>query len=169
MASVAQPEALHQTAALAGRSVVARIRRLIVVAVVAIAGYATFTMASRGYCPGGVTAEGAFIDGAGNPTDVAATCVNLTLQPSGLVYLAVAVIVIGAVTQVLRRAHDEMSAIRCLDRAATLVAILAVASVTISQVWFFMIPIADWNGTGTFFYPFPFGSVDMDVTPTTNS
>ena len=28
-----------------------------------------------------------------------------------------------------------------------------------------MIPITDWDGTGTFFYPFPFGSVELDTEP----
>ena len=43
--------------------------------------------------------------------------------------------------------------------------ILAVASVVISQVWFALIPITDWDGTGAFVYPYPFGAVDMQITP----
>ena len=32
-------------------------------------------------------------------------------------------------------------------------------------VWFRMIPITEWDGTGTIFAPFPFGSIDVAITP----
>ncbi|UNK69589.1 hypothetical protein [Microbacterium sp. H1-D42] len=152
------------TSALPGFEVVARIRRLLVVGVLAALGYAAFMSASKGFCPGGVS-DGGFIDAAGNPTDVAPTCVNLTLRPSPLILAAIAVIVFWALTRVLRRAVDVPSAIRIVDRAAAAIVILVVASVVISQVWFALIPLTDWDGTGTFFYPFPFGSVDMQTSP----
>lgn len=144
-----------------GAPVVVRIRRLVVVAVFAAVAYGVFMSASKGYCPGGVTGDGAFTDAAGRVVEVAPTCINLTLGPSGLIFLAIAAIVIGALTVVLRRANDQASAMRYLDRSAALIAILVVVSVIISQVWFAMIPITEWDGAGTFFYPFPFGSVDL--------
>ncbi|MDE0546138.1 hypothetical protein [Microbacterium sp. C7(2022)] len=162
-------EVHDHAAALPGAAVIARIRRLLIVAVTAVAGYAMFMTASKGYCPGGITGDGRFLDAAGNPTDLAPSCISMTLQPSGLVYLALAAIVIGALTRVLNRAGDESSAVRILDRAAAIVAIVAVASVIISQVWFSLIPITSWDGTGTFVYPFPFGSVEMTTSPMTGS
>ena len=43
----------------------------------------------------------------------------------------------------------------------------ATSDPVVSQVWFALIPISDWDGTGILFYPFPFGAVDMVVTPMT--
>jgi hypothetical protein len=136
-----------------------------VVGLAAAVGYSMFMTSSKGYCPGGVTADGSFIDAAGNATDTAPTCVNLTLQPSPLILAAIAAIAFAAITMVLRRAADIPSALRYLDRAAAAIVILAVISVAISQIWFAMIPITDWDGTGTFFYPFPFGSVELRTEP----
>ncbi|GAA3871353.1 hypothetical protein GCM10022381_13060 [Leifsonia kafniensis] len=145
--------------------IVARIRRLIVLAMISALGYSAFATASKGYCPGGVNADGSFIDAAGNATELAPSCISLTLQPSVLIFIGIFAIVIGALTFVLRRAHDVPAALRYLDRGAAAVVILVVASVAISQIWFAMIPITDWNGAGRFFYPFPFGSVDLVITP----
>lgn len=160
-----QSDLVHVAPALPGAAIVARIRRLIVVAVFAAVAYSAFMSASKGYCPGGVTADGSFTDAIGNVVDIAPTCINLTLRPSGLIYLAIVAIVIGALTMVLRRASDQASAMKYLDRAAAGIAILVVLSVIVSQVWFGLIPITDWDGAGTFFYPFPFGSVDLVTTP----
>ena len=93
------------------------------------------------------------------------SCISLTLQPSVLIYIPIIAIVLTAINSVLRRATDLPTALRYLDRAAAAILILAIAAVLISQIWFSLIPITDWNGSGTFFYPFPFGSVDLDVTP----
>lgn len=154
-----------EASSLPGVEIVARIRRLLVVGLVAAVGYSMFMTGSKGYCPGGVNADGSFIDAAGNTTDTAPMCVTLTLQPSWLVFFAIAAVAFGALTMVLRRAADVSSAIQYLDRAAAAIAILTVASVAISQIWFAMIPITDWDGTGTFFYPFPFGSVELETEP----
>lgn len=146
---------------------IARVRRLIVVAALAAFGYGAFTTGSAGYCPGGVTGDGRFLDADGKATEAVPSCVNLTLQPSGLIYVAIVALVIGALTMVLRRATDERSAIRYLDRAAAVIVILAVVSIVISVVWMRMIPITDWDGAGTFFSPFPFGSIDVNISPMT--
>ena len=160
-----EPEGVEDADALPLRPIVARIRRLVVFAMLAAIGYTAFTVASKGFCPGGVNADGTFVDAAGNDTQLAPSCINLTLQPSVFIYIGIFAIVIGALTFVLRRASDVPTALRYLDRGAVMVVILTAASVAISQIWFAMIPITDWNGTGTFFYPFPFGSVDLTVTP----
>ncbi|MFU8948041.1 hypothetical protein ACLRGF_15065 [Mycetocola zhadangensis] len=138
-------------------------------AVLAVVGYGVMAAASKSYCPGGVTADGTFIDAAGDPVEAAPMCISLTLGPNGLIYLAVALIVITTLTAVLRHATDVPSAVRYLDRAAAAVTILVLASVIIAQIWFAMIPVTDWNGSGTFFYPFPFGSVELVTSPMTTS
>lgn len=165
MSQASQLETPPATPSVPGAEVLARVRRLLVVGLIAAFGYSMLVHAGKGYCPGGVNAGGSFIDAAGNVTDTAPICVSLTLHPSVLVYVAIAVVAFGALTLVLRRATDIPSAIRYLDRAAAVIAILTVASVVISQIWFAMIPITDWDGTGTFFYPFPFGSVEFETEP----
>ncbi|MEV8176290.1 hypothetical protein [Microbacterium sp. NPDC079176] len=165
MSQTARRDAPTTESAVPGMEIIARVRRLVVVALVAALGYSTFMTSGKGYCPGGVAADGGFIDAAGKATETAPTCVYLTLQPSPLILFAFAAIVLAAITAVLRRAQDIPSAIRYLDRAAAAVAILAVVSVAISQIWFAMIPITEWDGTGTFFYPFPFGSVELTTEP----
>lgn len=155
--------ALMPATALPGARIVARIRRLIVVALVATLGYAAFMTGSKGYCAGGVSPDGGFIDADGTPTDTATSCITLNLRPSILAYAAIIAIVLGVLTKMLRRATDEACAVRYLDKAAAAIAIIAVASLVISQIWFLLIPITDWDGTGTFFFPFPFGSVDVAI------
>ncbi|QDE36009.1 hypothetical protein FIV50_15160 [Microbacterium foliorum] len=165
MSQTSRSEAPLQASSLPGVEIIARVRRLLVVALAAAAGYSIFMTSNKGHCPGGVAADGSFVGASGNATDTAPTCVTLSLQPSALVFVAIAVIAFAAITLVLRRAADIPSALRYLDRAAAAIAILAVTSVVISQIWFVMIPITDWDGTGTFFYPFPFGSVDLTTEP----
>lgn len=163
MAHTSRSEISLKASSLPGVEILARVRRLLVVGLVAAVGYSMFMTGSKGYCPGGVNTDGSFIDAAGNATDTAPSCITLTLRPSGLVFVAIIVIAFSALTMVISRATDVASAIRYLDRATAVIAILAVASVVISQIWFRMIPITDWDGTGTFFYPFPFGSVDLEI------
>lgn len=145
----------------AGAPVIARIRRLVIAALVAGFGYAALTQASSSYCPGGFDSDGNYVDWAGNATDVVPSCVNLALRPSPFVLIAIAAIVVWALGAVIRRATDETAALRLIDRAALAVIIVAAASLFISQVWFGLLPVTSWDGTGTFVYPFPFGSVEM--------
>ena len=99
-----------------------------------------------------------------NPAATVPSCVTMTLRPSPLVYLAIAAIILWALTRVLRKANGVASALRVLDHAAVAVGVLVTVSILVSQVWFALIPITEWDGTGTFFYPFPFGAVDMVAT-----
>lgn len=159
----AEPSSVSTASGIPGAEIVARIRRLIVIALVAVAVYAISMVSSRGYCPGGVDADGAFVDASGQPVDVAPLCATITLRPSALVYVAVAAVVLGSLTLVMRRASDIPVALRYLDRAAIAIAIIVVVSVTISRVWFTLIPLTEWDGSGSLYYPFPFGSVDLDT------
>lgn len=67
---------------LPGVAVIAEIRRVLITALVAVFVYSTLMVASRSYCPGGVDGSGGFIDSAGQPTDQAPVCMDLTLRPS---------------------------------------------------------------------------------------
>lgn len=116
-------------------------------------------------CPGGVNADGSFTDAAGKMIETAPICISLTLRPSAFVFVAIAVIAFAALTMVLRRASDVASAIRYLDRASAAIAIVVVASLVIGQIWFGLIPITEWDGAGSFVFPFPFGSVEVDTAP----
>ena len=66
--------------------------------------------------------NGTFIDAAGNATELAPSCVNLTLQPSVFMYIGIFAIVSGALTFILRRAKTVPTALRYFDRAAVAVA-----------------------------------------------
>jgi len=97
--------------------------------------------------------------------DAAPQCVQLTLGTNPLVYLGIALIVLLAIGRVLR-ADDEIVAMRILDRSAAFVGLLVVVAIVVSQVWFHLIPITDFfAGASTVFSPFPFGSIDVSITP----
>jgi ABC-type Fe3+ transport system permease subunit len=150
---------------LPGAPTLLRTRRLIIAALVTAFLYNLVMTASQGGCPGGVTGDGGYIDANGQPTDTVPMCTNLTLGPSWWVFAAIALVVVLAITRVLKRASDQRAAARILDRAAILIFAIAGASVLISYVWFFAIPIESITEGGTVWYPFPFGSVETTMTP----
>ncbi|GAA1923630.1 hypothetical protein GCM10009775_14990 [Microbacterium aoyamense] len=152
---------------LPGAPIIARIRRLIWTAIGSALVYSTFISASKGGCPGGVDADGGFVDANGVATEIAPMCTSLTMRPSWIVLVALAAIVLGVLGRVLRRAEDETAALRMLDRAALAIMVIAGASIVIAQVWFAMIPLDGFGGTGTYVYPFPFGAVELDTYPMT--
>lgn len=134
-----------------GAAVLIRVRRLLgSTALVAIA-YGFLSNGSRAFCPG--------VGPAGD------SCVSLQLRPSPFVFVALALVVFVAIGRVLRRAPTEAAALLILDRAALVAAAIGAVSLLISIVWFGLIPLESWNGGGTYIFPFPFGSVDLTVTP----
>lgn len=160
-------EAAPHPVLLPGAQVIARIRRLLIVTLVSGLGYSMVMLASKGYCAGGVTAGGGFVDATGEAISSAPMCIDLRLGPSVFVFLALGILVLATLGRVLRRAATERDALRMLDRAARAVVIIVVASAVIAHVWFALIPITDFSpgGSYAFWYPFPFGSVSTDVTP----
>jgi hypothetical protein len=154
---------------LPGAAVIARIRRLISVTVVAGVLYCVFLGASKGGCAGGITGDGGFLDANGDLTDLAPSCVSMSLRPSPLMLLVLAGMVLFALRRVLRRAGDEASAIRILDRTALAVLLVAAVSVVIAQVWFGLIPMYGIGDSGTYIWPFPFATVDFVTSPMTPS
>ncbi|WP_124291650.1 hypothetical protein [Microbacterium sp. ABRD28] len=167
-----QPDAAAPRApapGLAGRELVVQIRRLLVVTLVACVIYPGFTRASSASCLGGFGAEGGFIDGNGQPTDIVPQCLSLQMGPGPFVFAAIAAIVLVTLGRVIRVADDLESATRMLRRAALAIMIVAGLSVVIAQVWFALLPVRDWDpASGYFFlFPFPFASVDLTITPLT--
>jgi hypothetical protein len=159
------PAATPEASLIAGAAVIARIRRVLILALISAAIYPIFMSASASYCAGGVDAEGGFLDAVGRPIDEAPNCVQLTLGPSPLMYLGICLIVLLAIGRVLKAA-DEPAALRVLDRSAIAVGVLVVAAIVVSQVWFHFVPIADFmSGSAAIFSPFPFGSIDVSTTP----
>ncbi|MDQ0727233.1 hypothetical protein [Microbacterium sp. W4I20] len=136
-------------AGFAGVVVVGRIRRVLLLSAFAALVYSGMLTGNRGAC----------VDGADTGGD--SYCVTLTLGPSPLVYVAIALIVLLALGRVMK-ATDERAALRTLDRAALIVIVLVVAASVISWVWFGMIPIDEFlRGRASVFSPFPFGLINV--------
>lgn len=160
-------EAAPHPELLPGAQVIARIRRLLIVTLVSGLGYSMVMLASKGYCAGGVTAGGGFVDATGEEISSAPMCIDMRLGPSVFVFVALGILVLATLGRVVRRAVTEDEALRMLDRAALAVVIVVVASAVIAHVWFAFIPITGFNsgGSNVFWYPFPFGSVSTEITP----
>ncbi len=68
------------------------------------------------------------------------------------------------------KAADERAALRTLEWTLRGVGLLVVVAIVVSHVWFALIPIEQFTGNSwTVFSPFPFGSIDVEVTPMTAS
>ncbi|KRC59203.1 hypothetical protein ASE14_15650 [Agromyces sp. Root81] len=150
---------------LPGASILRRTRSLLVCALGTGFVYSMLSVASKGGCPGGATGDGGFLDADGQATDVAPNCITVTLQPSTIVYLAIAVIVLVAISRVLRTAASEAAALRTLDRAAIMLVAVTATWLVITQVSFWLIPLDQWDGGEFFPIPFTFGTIDVDISP----
>lgn len=150
--------------ALPGATVIGRIRRLLIVALVAGVLFPAFTRGSRGGCPGGVSSDGGFVDATGQAVDEAPRCVNLELGPNPLVFVGIALIVLLAIGRVMRAA-DEAAAVRILDRAAILVVVLVLVAAVVSQVWFRLVSLETFDSDSwSLVSPFPFAIIDVEIT-----
>ncbi|GGI44138.1 hypothetical protein BCL57_000311 [Agromyces flavus] len=139
-------------------------RRLLLWALGAGFVYSVVTGSSRSICPGGFAGEGGYIDGFGQPTEVAPTCTSLTLHPSPLVYVIIAFVVLVELTRVLERAVDEADAIRIIERARAAVICIALGSALISHIWFWSIPMTE-TGFGNSISPVLFGGITTETYP----
>lgn len=156
-----RPPTLPGAAALRG------VRRLIIVALIASLVYGILATASWGTCPGGVDASGGFIDANGDPTSTAPSCISLTMGPNPLLYVVFALIGIGAVSSALTKSSTESDALRYINAAAVVILGITVVSIVVSQIWFWNLPVAEWDGTIDFavFGPFPFATLTTEITP----
>jgi len=146
-------------------AIVAKIRRVLIVAVIVALVFPTLMAASRSYCPGGIDGSGGFIDASGQPTDEAPVCIELALAPSPLVYVGIAAIVLLALGRVMK-ANDEAAALQTLNRAAIGITALVGIGVVVAHVWFFLIPVEGFTAhSWSIVHPFPFGTIDVTTTP----
>lgn len=148
--------------------VLSLVRGLIVWTLVAGFCYSMFSTASQGRCFGGTGSDGGFIDAAGHPTDTAPLCVTMTLRPSLLVYLMLALVVVWAVTRAARLSHRPEAAAADLHRGTIVVVLLAVLAAGVAMSSFRSPALDRWDGTGT--PPIPgWISVDVSVRPMSGS
>lgn len=148
--------------------VLALVRRLVVTALLAGVGYSVASSASQGYCPGGFDADGGFVDRLGQRTEVAPSCINMTLRPSPVVYLVLALIVVWAVSSSARRMNDRSVALAVLRWAGPTVVLVAVLAVVLTHVAFFSIPLESWDpGAGAPTVP-DWLAVDIFIRPMQN-
>lgn len=154
---------------LAGHVVIVRIRRLLIVSLVAGFTYSALTVGTAGGCAGGYDGNGGYVDGAGQSTDALPMCMELTLRPSPLVFIAIGLIVLLSLGRVLKTV-DERVALRTLDRAAAGIAVLVVVAIVVSYVWLRLIPLHELlsSGSWTVLSPFPFGTIDVSTDPIQN-
>ena len=146
---------------LADRPILHRARALVLWALGAAILYASL-VASKGSCPGGFAMDGGFLDADGDPTNVQPQCIQLTLQPSPVVYLAIALTVVLALGRAARSVDVE-SALRTLNRASVVAVGIAVVSMIVAILWFQAMPTPAEHGT--ILFPFPFGGGTMTITP----
>ncbi|MGR2751859.1 hypothetical protein [Agromyces arachidis] len=129
-------------------------RVLVGAAVGASAFYGWFARASRGTCRS---------DGSG-PDGGIETCTTVTLEPSALVYLAVALIVMHAMTTVLEGSATTDAALRTLARARRLVIAIPICSLVLAHSWFASLPTDDpWSPTGNDVLPSLIAWVDIET------
>ncbi len=159
-------EAAAELSPLPGARIIRDIRHLVIAAAAAAALYSLLTVASRGGCFGGIdSGSGGFIGFDGHPTETEPLCYSLELGPSPFVLLALAVIVVSALTRVLRTARSEADARRILARATLAIVLVAIGSMAIAVAWLMLLPVEDWQGTGTLFFPFPLANIEIETWP----
>jgi hypothetical protein len=149
---------------LPGATVLKRVRRLLRRTLGWALVYSILATGSRSTCPGGFDSNGGYLDANGDPTEVAPNCITLTLQPSPLILIVLALVVIGALSSALKKSKTEAEALRYLNSAAVVVGVLVGVCIVVNQVWFSNLPVDEWDGLHTnFVYPFPFGYVEMEI------
>lgn len=156
-------------APLPGARMLRRALWLIVVTALSAFAYSSLLVASRGGGVGPqvwVDASGHHVDADGNPTDAAATTVNVVMHANPAMYVVLAALALGAIVLVLRRAVDEAGAVRILTWAMWIVPAVAVVAIVVGYVWFMRTPLDYWAQTGFHFAGFPFASVSVTTTPT---
>jgi hypothetical protein len=152
---------------LPGERILSRAFWLIVVAVASGFAYSTLLLGSHGGGRGGMDANGNYLDANGNPTTTPPVEMNAVLHANPAILVLLGVIVLGAIILVLRFARDEHTAVRIINLAMIVVAVVAVCCVVAGYVWFFATPLDHWTGNGLHYSGFPFASVNVTTQPMT--
>ena len=155
-------------ARLPGLTVLRGLRRLMILMLVLSLVYSILATSTMATCPGGIDPDGGFVDADGNPTDVMPTCIALTMGPNPYVFVIFALVLIGAMSSVLKNSTTETDALRYVLSAAAVVITITVVCLVAGHIWFWNIPLMDWRaGDPPFVVPFPFTSVTTITTPMT--
>lgn len=161
------PQADTAVTGLPGAVVIAGIRKMLIWTVVAGVVYSVFMSGSKGICPGGIDANGGFIDADGRSVEQAPLCVSLSLHPSVFVYVGIALIVLFALGRVTK-AVDARAALRTMERAIQGAGLLVAIALVVSHVWFQLTPLEQFSSDSwTYFSPFPLGVIDVSTDPMT--
>jgi uncharacterized membrane protein len=156
--TIAEPPAAPS--ALSDATLFHRARMLVGAAVGACVFYGWFTHAGRGSCTGNEYTS----SGTAGFTE---TCTSLTLQPSAIVYLVVALIVMRAMTIVLQQSATTDDALRTLTRARRLVIAIPIGSLVLAHAWFAALPFEPETPStvGNLVLPGLIASVEIVTTP----
>ncbi|HEY9498723.1 MAG TPA: hypothetical protein VIQ78_06850 [Terrimesophilobacter sp.] len=133
----------------------------IVLGLVTAVLYSILATASWGYCPGGVTGDGGYLDGAGEPTTVAPQCVSVVMHPNNGIYLVIAVVIAAGIWRARR--HVER-AVRILGITATVVVAVGVLAVVAGWFLFYQFQPLTWQPGDVVSFP-PILNVDVTISP----
>src|SRR5690554_2253930 len=126
--------------------------------------YTFVSAGSMGGCLGGISADGGFIDNAGNPTSAAPTCVMIQLSPQPYVYLLL--IVLAALTMAVIRQRQQQSLPTKAIMTAGVVAVITVG--LLFSVYHFLFVqealLGDWRSGHDVVLPF-LSNATIDRTP----
>ena len=136
------PVLLRPTNATPESRFASRRNALVVIAVVTAVAYSAFGVASWGYCPGGFTSDGGYLDGRGEPTTTAPQCVSVVLQPSQWVYLLIALVAIAGIWFASRNLER---AVGRLGIAALIVVAIGVLATAGGWLAFSQLTSAGWE------------------------
>ncbi|WP_102159387.1 hypothetical protein [Zhihengliuella halotolerans] len=139
----------HSTV-LPGGQILDRIMRLLVASVGAGLIYGLLAHGTKSAC--GV-----------NPVTGGTSCLELQLNPSGWVYLMMALTAIVLLSRAIQNSPNEATAVHLIRWAGMIVPTLAIASLVISMASFMLVPVNDWAPGDDFAYFVPFGSVELEI------
>jgi hypothetical protein len=156
--TIAEPPAAPT--ALSDATLFHRARMLVGAAVGACVFYGWFTHSGRGGC----TSSEYMSSGSAGFTE---RCTSLTLQPSAVVYLVVALIVMRAMTIVLQHSATTDDAVRTLVRARRLAIAIPIGSLVLAHAWFAALPFDPETPSmvGNLVLPGLIASVEVVTTP----
>jgi hypothetical protein len=161
----AQITADDRESLLPGAPIIAGIRSLVIWGIVAAAMLGMFVRGTHGSCSGGLASDGTgFIDANGRPTDVEPLCGTVTMSPSPLVFVLLAVIVVGALTRVLGRATDVDHALRILNNARMTIVVVPLIGLAVGWWAIMTLRIDDWSAFSVW-SPLPFGQFEVETHP----
>ncbi|SCY52847.1 PEP-CTERM protein-sorting domain-containing protein [Microbacterium sp. LKL04] len=149
---------------LAGAQVVRDVLGAVVLTVVAGAVVWAATSTSRRVCAPVPSGWWGGLAPAGAPEEF---CAILHLEPSPLVLLALALVLVFSISRVLRVARSAQESARILSRAVTAIVIIAAVTVVVGQAWLWLYgyPSSAPDGALLVVPPFPFagGSVEEET------